>query len=716
MIYVVDLDIPEQLKTILNGLGYETLYPPQEEAIKHGLLEGRNLLVATPTASGKTLIAMMAAAKSVLEKNAKVVYLTPLRALASEKYQEFKAFENIRKKDGNNVKVMISTSDYDSASEQLKQGDIIILTNEKMDSVMRHGAEWIDNVGLFVADEVHLLGDKERGPTLEMMLTKIMTLHSNAQLLALSATVTNTDDIAKWLKCELIDMNWRPTELIEGVYDYGSVKLHDGNTISIKSTNRGAPIDLAVDSVTKGGQALIFAETRRRAVSLAVKASEIVKTFLSTQEKVEAGKIAKEIIAESDDTELTKNLAFAIGNGVAFHHAGLTPASRRKVEDSFKEGLIKVLTATPTLAAGVNLPARRVVISSITRYDYEYGASVPISVLEYKQFCGRAGRPKYDKYGEAIIVAPESNAEEIFERYIHGRPEPIRSKLVDDRAIRVHLLSTIATLPGITKGEIDELFSNTLLAKQYRSSTIRSKIESALDYLALEEMVKSKGERFIASDFGKRVSLLYIDPLTAVEFKRAVIAAEKDKKHTLGFLHILTDCTDFYPKLSLRSKDGDEMRMLIEEHEDELLFDLDEYECSRSLLALYAWIQESSDKTILEQLGVEPGDMYRIVETSDWLLYSLYEISKLFKREDLLQELNILRKMAKYGIKEELIPLISLEGVGRVRSRALYNAGFKDIGSIRSAPEQKLASVQKIGAVLAKKLKEQIRTAGSQGK
>jgi len=222
-------------------------------------------------------------------------------------------------------------------------------------------------------------------------------------------------------------------------------------------------------------------------------------------------------------------------------------------------------------------------------------------------------------------------------------------------------------------------------------------------------MVKSKGERFIASDFGKRISLLYIDPLTAVEFKRAIIATEKDKKHTLGFLHILTDCADFYPKLSLRSKDADEMRMLIEEHEDELFFDLDEYECSRSLLALYAWIQESSDKNILENRGVEPGDMYRIVETSDWLLYALYEVSKLFEREDLLQEISILRKMVKYGIKEELIPLIMLEDVGRVRARALYNAGFKDMRSIESASEQKLAAVQKIGAALAKKIKEQAK-------
>lgn len=709
MIYVVDLDIPEQLKTLLNGLGYETLYPPQEEATKHGLLEGRNLLVTTPTASGKTLIAIMAAAKMVLDKNSKVVYLSPLRALASEKYNEFKIFESIKKKDGTNVKVMISTGDYDSASENLKQGDIIILTNEKMDSVIRHGADWIDDVGLFVADEVHLLGDKERGPTLEMMLTKIVMLHTNAQLLALSATVTNADDIAKWLNCELVDMNWRPTELIEGVYDYGSVKLHDGSTISIKSTNRGAPVDLAIDSIKNGGQALIFAETRRRAVSLAVKACEIVRGFLNEQERLEVAKRAKELIADGDDTELTRNLAFAVGNGVAFHHAGLNPASRKIVEDSFRDGLIKVLTATPTLAAGVNLPARRVIISSITRYDYEYGASVPISVLEYKQFCGRAGRPKYDTYGEAIIVAPESNAEEIFERYVHGRPEPLRSKLVDDRAIRVHLLSTIATMPGIKKGEINKLFSKTLLATQYRATTIHSRIESALDYLTVEEMVKSRGERLIASEFGKRISLLYIDPLTAVEFKRAVIAAKKGNKHTLGLMHILTDCADFYPKLQLRSKDMDEVRILVEEYQDELLFELDEYTCTRSLLALYAWIEESSDKSILEQIGVEPGDMYRIVETSDWLLYALYEISKLFKREDMLQEISDLRRRIKYGIKEELVPLISLEGVGRVRARALYNAGFKDVRNIESASVQKLAGIPKIGESIAKKIKEQIK-------
>ena len=269
----VDMDIPNQFKVILNELGYKTLYPPQEEAIKRGLLDGKNILVTTPTASGKTLIAMLAAANTILNRNAKVIYLTPLRALASEKFTEFKMFENMTKSDGKKVKVMVTTGDYDSTSERLKNADVIIMTNEKMDSVMRHGIDWIDEVGLFVVDEMHLLGDKDRGPTLEMMFTKIRMFQNNAQLLALSATVTNVDEIASWLGCELINSNWRPTELIEGVYDYGSVKLNSGDVINVENTTKGPVVDLVIDSIKNGGQVLVFAETRKRAISLAVKAS-----------------------------------------------------------------------------------------------------------------------------------------------------------------------------------------------------------------------------------------------------------------------------------------------------------------------------------------------------------------------------------------------------------------------------------------------------------
>src|SRR5438067_12780678 len=201
-----------EVKIILDSLGYSSLYPPQELALSKGLLESRNLLITTPTASGKTLIAVIAAIKPI-EKGMKVVYLTPLRAIATEKYHYLRVLENINTID-KKIRIKIATSDYDSSGTELSDADVIILTNEKMDSVIRHGAEWISDVGLFVIDEVHLLGDRERGPTLEMILTKIRKIYPQSQLLALSATVANSEDIAMWLGCELIRNNWRPTKLV----------------------------------------------------------------------------------------------------------------------------------------------------------------------------------------------------------------------------------------------------------------------------------------------------------------------------------------------------------------------------------------------------------------------------------------------------------------------------------------------------------------------
>lgn len=441
-----------KVKSLLGLLGYSSLYPPQELALANGLLEGKNLLVTTPTASGKTLIAMMAAIKTI-EKGLKVIYLTPLRALATEKYHDFLALENIDIT-GIKTRVKVSSSDYNSSGKEVEDADVVILTNEKMDSLMRHGAEWISDVGLFVADEVHLIGERERGPTLEMILTNIRQLYPQSQILALSATVANSDDIANWLGCELIKSNWRPTKLIEGVYEDGNIRMNDGSRFKILTSVgvTSAAIDIAVDSLKNGGQALIFADTRKRAFSLASKAAEAVYKSLDKSAQQRAFELSSQILSKGDDTELTRNLSHLVSKGVGFHHAGLGPSSRAIVEESFKKGIIKLLTATPTLAAGVNLPARRIILASILRYDAEYGINIPISVLEYKQLSGRAGRPQYDTFGEAILVAESGvNAEDLYEQYILGHPEPLRSQLMNDRAIRVHLLSAIARVPGIKK-------------------------------------------------------------------------------------------------------------------------------------------------------------------------------------------------------------------------------------------------------------------------
>ena len=696
------------LKALLSQLGYSSLYPPQEMALEQGILEGRRMLVTTPTASGKTLIAMMAILKAV-EKGSKAVYLTPLRALASEKHDDLKALEKLDL--GRKIRVAMATSDYDSSGKELAGADVIVLTNEKMDTLFRHNAAWLGDVGLFVSDEVHLIGDRERGPTLEMMLTKIRKHYPQSQVVALSATVANSDEIADWLGCELVESDWRPTKLVEGVYEYGSARMSDGSKFKVESSGVSSAVDLAIDSLDGGGQALIFAETRKRAASLAAKAVEGVYRRLDKATKELATTASAEILNKGDDTELTKTLAQLVSKGVAFHHAGLGPLSRKIVEDSFRNGVIKLLAATPTLAAGVNLPARRVVIASILRYDSDYGGSVPISVLEYKQLCGRAGRPKYDTSGEAIIVSESRvNAEELYDHYVLGSPEPLRSQLSNDSAVRFHLLSTIATVPGMKKPEIHELFAATLFARQYRSATVEFKVESALDYLEQEELIKSKNDRYVATEFGRRTSLLYIDPVTAVSFRDALERIERaEGKHTLGFLHLITTSSDFYPKLSLRKKDLDELGLLIQGRGAELLYPISEYDCSRSFWALCEWMEETGDRALSDNMGVEPGDMHRMVEMGEWLAYSLYEVAKLLRREDLLPELYNLRTRIRYGVKVELLPLVALEGIGRVRARALYAAGLTDAGKISRAPQSKLAGISKIGPAVAEKLKDQLK-------
>ncbi|MFQ6011715.1 MAG: DEAD/DEAH box helicase, partial [Nitrososphaerales archaeon] len=190
---------PEHIKTLLSSLGYSSLFPPQTEAIEKGALERKNLLVSTPTASGKTLIALMAALDMILKNGKKVVYLSPLRALAYEKKEEFDCLTEFVKSDGTRIRVLISTGDYDVGGNSLRGADIIILTNEKFDSILRHGVSWLEEVGLFVVDEIHLVGDSHRGPSLEGVLANILTQAEDAQVIALSATITNDDELAKWL-------------------------------------------------------------------------------------------------------------------------------------------------------------------------------------------------------------------------------------------------------------------------------------------------------------------------------------------------------------------------------------------------------------------------------------------------------------------------------------------------------------------------------------
>jgi len=185
--------------------------PAQEKAIKAGLLERKNLLVCTPTASGKTLIAELGGVKSILENKGKTIYIVPLKALANEKFKDFKKRYNF-------LRIALSIGDLDSADSYLESYDLIVCTAEKLDSLIRHHTSWLEKVATVVVDEVHLMNDPGRGPTLEILITMLRQLLKEVQIIALSATIGNPEELAEWLDANLIIDKWRPVKLYKGIY------------------------------------------------------------------------------------------------------------------------------------------------------------------------------------------------------------------------------------------------------------------------------------------------------------------------------------------------------------------------------------------------------------------------------------------------------------------------------------------------------------------
>lgn len=697
--------------------GYSDLYPPQADAIETGVLTGSNLVLASPTASGKTLIAQLCILKHVIEKGGRALYLIPLRALASEKYEEFSRYSSLKSKYDRKINVTISTGDYDSADHWLSRYDIIFATNEKADSLLRHKAAWIEEVTIVVIDEVHLLTDPSRGPTLEVVITRLKQINPHIQFLALSATVANADEVAEWINGKAIVNDWRPVPLHEGVYCEGELLFKNAPSRKIEINFGNTAIDVAIDSVMKGGQALIFTETRRSAVETGKSAMAALKSrFVQKLKPNEL--LATKILETSERTRISEMLAEQVKFGSGFHHAGLSSQHRKIVETSFKNGRIKILSATPTLAAGVNLPARTVVISSHERYEPGYGR-YPISVLEYKQLCGRAGRPRYDKYGEAVLISRTKDEQNfLLEKYVFSKPEKLWSKLAVEKILRPHVLSTIAMGYAYSEEGLNEFFSRTFYAYQYGSNAIKSKVMRILGFLYSEGMADVKGNNILPTEFGRRVSELYLDPESAVIIREGLTKSHS-KPVDIGLLHLAAKTPDLSPKFHPRRREAETLSLFAETNRSEFLLklpdmisDYSEYEeflaevkCVKILLD---WMNEVSENEILNTYSIEPGDLLRLVELMDWLLYSIEELARLFNKAEFYKPIKELRIRVKSGIKRELIPLLQLHGVGRVRARSLFNTGLKTIDDLRKASLTQILSVPLIGPVLSKSIKEQV--------
>jgi len=738
--------VPEWLVDHLRERGVEELYPPQADAVEAGVTEGESVVASVPTASGKTLVAELAMLASVADGGT-ALYIVPLRALASEKHDEFAAFEE------HGVDVGVTTGNYESEGAWLADQDVIVATSEKVDSLVRNDAPWIDDLSCVVADEVHLVDDAERGPTLEVTLAKLRRLNPALQVVALSATVGNADEVAAWLDAALVDSTWRPIELRKGVHFGQALHLDDGSQTEVP-VRRGEKQTVALvrDALEDGGSSLVFVNSRRNAEAAAKRLGGAVESYRTPEEREQLSELADEV-RDVSDTETSDDLADAVERGAAFHHAGLSSEHRSLVEDAFRDRLLKAIAATPTLAAGVNTPARRVVVRDWQRYDGTAGGMAPLDVLEVHQMMGRAGRPGLDPYGEAVLVASSHDElDELFERYVWAEPEAVRSKLAAEPALRTHLLATVASGFANTKAGILEFLDRTLYAVQSTEpGRLADVTDRVLEYLEANGFVeRSGGDRVEATSLGHAVSRLYLDPMSAatiVDGLRAVEAAAggdggeeagvptadgadaapganpgdadapdepgfetaKTLRESgagggtgtvsavtaLGLYHLVARTPDMY-ELYLRSGDRDLYTEIAYEREAELPGSAPtEYEEARwedwlsalkTAKLLEDWVDEVDEDRICERYGVGPGDVRGKVDTAEWLLGAAERIAEEVDADDEVgRAVSRARRRVEHGVREELLELTGVRNVGRKRARRLFRAGIESRADLRNA-------------------------------
>ncbi len=668
-----DLNLGTELEPIVGDSDLE-LYPPQEEAIKAGLLDNnKNFVIASPTASGKTLLAELVMLKSILRDSGKCLYVVPLNALAYEKYQNFKD------KYSSVARVGISTGDYESSSRYLERYNIIILTLEKLDSLTRLKPSWLKKISVVVVDEVHVIGEEKRGPRLEGAMARFMSFNPSARVIALSATISNVEEFGKWLHASVIKSEWRPVPLKEEVF------LAKGDR---------EIIERVVEEVKEGSQVLVFVNTKRGSASFSRKIAAQLK--MANEELEE---LAERVDIGVDD------LAEMIRCGVAYHNSWLHPEQRRAIEDSFRDRILKVICCTPTLAMGVSLPAKMVLIRNYRFFTLGRG-NEPMPVFWVKQVFGRAGRPEYDAYGTGILVArSEDEFEEIESIYINGELERIESQFSAE-TMTEQVLATIVGGAHHTSKILDFLDS-TFYAHQNSDEMefVKEEMGDILVKLSREGFIEMDGDKIRATKFGTLSSRLYLSTNSALELKEGIkVLSDMEKRARVSdfdLLLLLCKCEEIVP---LNVKDAMEIASSLS---DNLEWVYSGAHALGSAIVAHAWIEELTYPELKERFGTYPGEIHNNIYVLEWIAYAGSRMAEYLRDEKMYARLSWLKDRIKHGIKTELLGLVTIKGVGRVIARGLYSAGFRSPVEVVKADLVQLERVPGVGTKRAKKIKEE---------
>lgn len=682
-------NLSNDIKTIINtAYPYiKEFNPAQKAVIESGYLEDKsNYIISIPTASGKTVLGILPALKTILN-GGKAIYAAPLLSIQNEKVKEFKAFEE------HGIKV----------GKHPSNSDLSVMVFESFDALTRFSWNVLREVDTLIIDEFHMIGEYSRGPTLESAITRAKIINPSLRIIALSATLKNIDEIEQWLDGKAVEHNYRPVPLNKEVLDAEMFNTKNKNDVIVKIVEK---------AIEDNSQALSFVSTRRFTESLATYVAKKIDKKTTKEQKQKFKQVADKLLEVpkkkgSLPTTTCLKLAEAAEKGVVFHHAGLFNEQKEIIEDEFRKGNILMITATPSLMYGVNLPSKYVVIRDHTRWTSNGPASIP--VFDYEQMSGRAGRPQYDDVGYSYLVAKTMDeAFDLEARYVNGEIELTNSKLIDNKdAIYKQIIAQIASSLSKNLDDLNDFFGKTLYGFQMKNNpsmpmfaqdSLNWELESALEFLLQNGIIRATPEGLKTTDFGNLIAKSNYAVETAVKIKEYVSTMEK--LNPAEMIYALAETPDL-PLISFKGrKSKDPVRDKLSECG---LFAVDIGNPEATAVSLIEWINERNEYEIENAYNVYSASTRRSAYEASRLVKFAKNTLEVLGNYSNLKDMDYLSARLYYGVKEDIIPLVvGVKRLGRKRARLLMKT-FGD--NLSEASEKDLQKVEGIGPKLADKVK-----------
>ena len=661
--------------------------PAQKAVIDSGYLDDKsNYIISIPTASGKTVLGVLPALKTILN-GGKAVYAAPLLSIQNEKVKEFKAFEE------NGI----------SVGKHPSNSDLSVMVFESFDALTRFSWNVLRDVDTLIIDEFHMIGEYSRGPTLEAAITRAKIINPSMRIIALSATLKNIEEIEGWLEGTCIEHEYRPVPLNKEVLDAEMFNKKNKNDVIVKILEK---------SIKDKSQALAFVSTRRFTESLATYVAKKINKKINKEQRKRFKEVSEKLLEVpkkkgSLPTSTCLKLAEAAEHGIAFHHAGLFNEQKEIIEDEFRNGNILMITATPSLMYGVNLPSKTVIIRDHTRWTSN--GPQPIPVFDYEQMSGRAGRPQYDDVGYSYLIAKTMDeADNLQDFYVNGEIELTNSKLVDNKdAIYKQIIAQIASSLSKNLDELIDFFTKTLYGYQMKNNpsmalfaedSLKYELEMALEFLLQNGIIRATPEGLKTTEFGNLIAKSNYSVETAVKIKEYI--SDIEEINVDEFIYALCETPDL-PLISFKGrKSKDPVREKLSESG---LFAVNIGNPEATAVSLIEWINERNEYEIENKYNVYSASTRRSAYEASRLIKFAKDTSEVLGKYSNLKEFDVLTARLYYGVKNDIIPLVvGVKRLGRKRARNIVKIFGNDLSNVS---EKELQNIDGIGPKLAEKIK-----------